>query len=427
MLSGSLDTDFWKTVVLQLAQNDSAMSHSIVALGFLLENICVDPDSWPYSTEYRTEGAKARALIHYGAALNQTYSSRPKDDSIMIFSMASCILFTYIEMLSGNTRESTFLAAAGLKMLPPSLFSSAISQKRRQLATLLPIFLSIDTYITDLCRTHKPENPIRPFMIPTVKTIRREFVTLQEALVEFEKVANVCARMVDNANPADASMPTKSQCQELYQSWCNVFQRIPMAAYGTPSSLPDDDSVAFLHLRRLDLYLTLYGPSDDDPQSDWDAFHNTFKEWLSYAQAVEVFSNRKARLGISFSLTSTMILILMRFVMRCRHPGIRRSAIALLNVAHRVEGPLSAAISAKMLDRIVEVEEMGLGNVQDYSDIPESARLSKVLIWTTPSSSSHPIVIKVSYLRVLDKEKKERTFIRDICDTRTGQWVSSGT
>ena len=87
----------------------------------------------------------------------------------------------------------------------------------------------------------------------------------------------------------------------------------------------------------------------------------------------------------SFSLESGINMNLYSIAVRCRDPRIRRKAIALLRRANKHEGLWRSDVTAHVAERIVELEEEGLGDVKSYQDVPADKRILDAIITLDPS------------------------------------------
>ncbi len=63
---------------------------------------------------------------------------------------------------------------------------------------------------------------------------------------------------------------------------------------------------------------------------------------------------------------------------KCRHPVIRRKAVSLLYSSPRQEGIWDSILTARVAERLIGIEEAGLGKVTRCEDIPDWARISDV-------------------------------------------------
>lgn len=84
--------------------------------------------------------------------------------------------------------------------------------------------------------------------------------------------------------------------------------------------------------------------------------------------------------GPEFSLDMNIVAPLYGVAHRCRHPAIRRKAVALLYAAPRQEGIWDSILTARVAERIIRIEEEGLGNVTCPEDVPDWARMSDVAV-----------------------------------------------
>ena len=82
--------------------------------------------------------------------------------------------------------------------------------------------------------------------------------------------------------------------------------------------------------------------------------------------------------GPEFSLDMNIVAPLYAVAHRCRDPVVRRKAIALLYASPRQEGIWDSILTARVAERLMGIEEDGLGTVTCAADVPEWARISNV-------------------------------------------------
>ena len=80
----------------------------------------------------------------------------------------------------------------------------------------------------------------------------------------------------------------------------------------------------------------------------------------------------------AFSLDTTIILPLYFVAAKCRHPSLRRKSVLLLKSASRQEGILNSSLTGRIAERLIEIEEEGLGEISCADNVPNWARLSTV-------------------------------------------------
>lgn len=118
-----------------------------------------------------------------------------------------------------------------------------------------------------------------------------------------------------------------------------------------------------------------------DPREDqtgWDELRPVFEEMINLAAAIveidDLASNRTAFFSTDIGITGALSEV----VSRCRHPVLRRKAIAVLRHGLRQEGIWNSVLTANAAERMMLVEEQGCGEVKEEADVPGWARLSHV-------------------------------------------------
>ncbi|KAL3294643.1 C6 zinc finger domain protein [Colletotrichum asianum] len=384
-LSSGFECEFWGRLVLQLANADDAIFHATVALGILLEDMHNWPISWPVPRQAPPTERTADALRHYQTALQQLFVPVVGKESVNAISLASAVVFACIETLCGSARNATKLISSGIGILTQLEASILSLANLESFAPFVSVFVRLDSYMREVCNPRIPdsagksltatqllqtEHHVRP-KPPVFRHIRPcppVFGSLREANRQLEILENLCLFVVEQQEkPREVqSMPTRTSCQSMYQDWLEAFN-------ASSISTNDENSHALLHIRRLDLYLTLHGPEDTCPQSGWDYFLPEFIEMLTNGSSASRWQH------MSFVLGGGFIMPLCRLALRCRHPSTRRAAIHILRGARRRDGQLEGMLAARVLERIVDVEEDGLGEITEARDVPEAARVAGVL------------------------------------------------
>ena len=122
----------------------------------------------------------------------------------------------------------------------------------------------------------------------------------------------------------------------------------------------------------------------------WDNYEEKFLKIVSLAE--EFVSTPGVSIPV-FSLCPNITTVMLRTVIRCRSPEIRRRAIQVIEVANTQEGLLKPEWTLQITRRIVALEEEGL-SVKHAKDIPETSRLRDVSIdW----DASAPSALNVKY------------------------------
>jgi hypothetical protein len=130
------------------------------------------------------------------------------------------------------------------------------------------------------------------------------------------------------------------------------------------------------HLALTTLRLTRTTVEEDD-QTLWDEFMQMYDKIISMAaDFVEPDDGENTK--PSFTIDLGVIGPLFEVISRCRDPVIRRRGVSLLKSRYRQEGVWNSFLVAKVAERLIEIEEEGLGEVKSCKDVPDWARISDV-------------------------------------------------
>ena len=126
-------------------------------------------------------------------------------------------------------------------------------------------------------------------------------------------------------------------------------------------------------------------------ESIWDDHISVGEEIVDMAEKV-VALDRAAQITEKpiFSSEVSIITPLYAVAHKCRDPYVRRRAIALLRSSTRQEGIWNSIMAAHVAEKIMTVEESGLGEVKSCRDVPKWARISYV------AASFYPMEKKAS-------------------------------
>ena len=129
------------------------------------------------------------------------------------------------------------------------------------------------------------------------------------------------------------------------------------------------------------IFLTFSTTYSNNDMTAWDWFTEDFEHILDLATLIlkspngDKFTKNQ---GPNFTLDMSIIAPLFVVASKCRHPVIRRKAVALLYAAPRQEGIWDSVLTARVAERLIGIEEAGLGNVDRCEDVPDWARISEV-------------------------------------------------
>lgn len=163
----------------------------------------------------------------------------------------------------------------------------------------------------------------------------------------------------------------------IFGQWSAVFDAF-LKTHGR--SLPDSDKkgVAMLKTQKEIGFMSIQlGRTYFEDQTLWDQFLPLFHKIISLASEILDYDSKSRRYP-TFSLDMGIVGPLYEVASRCRDPVLRRNAISLLKSRCMQEGVWNSILTAKVAERLVEIEEEGLGEVKSCHDVPDWARLSYV-------------------------------------------------
>lgn len=175
-----------------------------------------------------------------------------------------------------------------------------------------------------------------------------------------------------------------------YQSWSAAFQAFLDQNGGTLDSV-SLQAAAVLKIRQLTTDLSvqdhlrfdvnMYVQQGAAARISWDEQRSLCEQIVNLASSVLDMENSLSRERSSstrtpfFSMDVSIVSPLFTLIVRCRDPALRRRAIALLYSAPRQEGLWHSITTARVCERIMNLEEAGLGVVKTAEDIPICNRI----------------------------------------------------
>lgn len=252
--------------------------------------------------------------------------------------------------------------------------------------------------------------------------IPNTFGSLEEARNSLDYHWNLCQRRAVNfehrvgGSPGielqmyqDAWDVQRDYYRATTRKWSNAFQsffdsnvaRMDTRALQGARVLRINSLVATIHLD-----VSIF--SIQHNQTRWDELMPRYEELLGLATAV-VDAQKTADQGRTwkpkFQVDHGIIGALFSVARRCRDPFLRRQAIALLYSTPVQEGVWDSILTARVAERMIHLEEKGLGEVKCAADIPDRARISDVEV--SFDLLARRGYIKFYRLRSLDSQKRE--------------------
>ena len=231
-------------------------------------------------------------------------------------------------------------------------------------------------------------------------TIPPCFTTLEEARNSFDYHWNGCIQLfneVDVTGKRDLgslqiNRPDREKYIAIFQRWNDALQAF-LRKDGR-----DLDSKSWQGARVLQIMHTFVTTNVEacpelgiGRETVWDKFIPRYKHILALAEEVMDGLRLEARAGDgrpspNFSLDSNFVAPLYAIAHKCRDPIMRRQAVSLLYASPRQEGIWDSFLAAKVAERLISIEEAGLGPITSHEDVPDMARLNAVDVQFDPSN-----------------------------------------
>ncbi|KAL9047406.1 MAG: hypothetical protein Q9206_006810 [Seirophora lacunosa] len=430
-ISGFFPSDFWDRLVPLASFYEPALKHAVIALASLHERFQNGDESILKSNNDIAEGGFA--LQQYNKAIRQLIQpsgkqSKPSLDT----SLVACVLFACFETLRGHHGSALSHIESGVKILSQIDEDERQSPKGTQPSQLCVPRECLDVVFARLDMQRVQLLGTRIMDVPLVKKdthpgftadIPPQFHSLEEARNSLEYQWNLCLRQIINFEHAevfergdesrehrDAYDRDRRHHKKQCERWISAFQafldtnvdKIDSKAMQGAMVLKMNACVTAMHIG-VNAYDILH------LQTSWDDQLPIYEELIDMATVIfdaqDTSTGREHRVKPIFQMDHSMIGNLFGIVHRCRDPYLRRRAIALLYKVPRQEGIWNSQLTARCAERIMNIEEAGLGVVTCAADIPDWARISDVDVTFDPQHRRG--CIKYSRLRSFHSTVRE--------------------
>lgn len=194
----------------------------------------------------------------------------------------------------------------------------------------------------------------------------------------------------------------------LLEQWTDAFEDWKAEKNGAMTA-QEEGAARSLGILGCMYYISLHiVRSHVDDQTAWDVFNPQFDEAVGLAEEMLMIS--------ASSIDMEIIVHLYGIASRCRDPFIRRRAIEVIKGCAKQEGlwtSWNAGFTARVAERVVEIEEEGLGDVKSSEDVPAGARILNV----QPNFEKEGGRAKLKYTRMMSENCPygdwERTWVEE--------------
>ncbi|CAK7208049.1 hypothetical protein SEUCBS139899_010883 [Sporothrix eucalyptigena] len=418
--------DFWNSHVLQFALSQDCIRHALVSLSAHHERYMkprgVTGPAISSAVTSTVDADRAFALKQHNLAIQSLLACGDPSQALHVH-LVSCLIFICIEALQGEIRSAIRLFKHGLSMIeelhrrntaaaalssattsttstPPSMSSTTPSATDNMSAApdLLPspttpsfsesivtavvAFLNrFAVQVSLLAGDIDPELRIgviagassKPTLSPTTR-----FHSLLEAR---ESILNLAIHVLSGAPGALFGDGFLESSVLMLSWWTSAFDRL--VEERGPSLSKRGIALLELHKRYLAAHLKVPNPSNNDTR--WDAYVDDFSELVSWAEkALQPDIDGKGSLPAQFHMDLGVIPVMFSTVLRCRDPGVRRRALAVLRNHRLQEGIWDSSLTLRAAERIVMLEDSSV-SLSAAGTRTQPQRVKSVIVHMDPN------------------------------------------
>ena len=378
-LSGYFESDLWNRYVLQLSLLEPSLYYATTALGSL--------HLW-YATGKSSHSVDVPAFTfqQYNKAIH--YLLRPAKPLSTVVVLVACYIFSCFEGLYGNYASAFRHVASGIKLLSktiediPQTYStdkSTSSEEEQIVDKLLYHFSRLDLQAATFDsawtpRTINQESMLKlPSTFSSLEQARLLLNVLLLRIMEFKR----SGALGDGSEGEGAAQIAivRQKLQHDSVQWSNAFECWLAQTSGSLDRhhIPGSRLLK-VHFLAGNIMLSV---PEGARETTFDPFLPLFQNIVSEVSHL-VSSPPPAKshteLQRHFSNDLGIIPALYLTGTKCRDPGVRRKAQALLASSQRREGVWNSLLAAKVVERVIAIEE-GETIVRGCGDIPEPARV----------------------------------------------------
>ncbi|KAF7928938.1 uncharacterized protein EAE97_009780 [Botrytis byssoidea] len=404
-LSGSFESKFWTSLILQRCHSDPPIRHAVIALGALNE-------SFKFG-DIKLLGAGAIADPKQRFALLQNIKAiryltghpsngflRQSSEVILI----SCLLFICFEAMQGNYQAAFAHLNSGLKILGDwmetnernSLTYSESSVNQEFIRSeIVPLFGALNTQAIRILPAsffqREMTNGSTKLGFAAQTCIPDPISSLNEAkhhlqnqthaiLVYHQNAAQYCSSGVPNSDRTLRSSGMNAMVDERrdrilqLEQWSRVFNNFAQAV-GQTMNTSDLRASISLKLHHVANKLILE-TAQFESELNYDRYMDQFELMTSLAESLlKSYGDSRLENGRVFSFDTAIIPPLLCVACKCRDPSLRRRAHALLVSSFKREGGWDSDLGSSIGRWTIDKEEKNLENISRAEEVVESSRI----------------------------------------------------
>ncbi|KAK5134157.1 hypothetical protein LTR08_006932 [Meristemomyces frigidus] len=387
-LSSYFDADFWLRLCFRMSKSEPAIRHAMVAVGTLHErrDLEFSPTYGSMAipvqdrmrrmtlvTKRPSEHNNAFALAQYNKAIAHLTERMRDPEASTEIALLTCILFVCVEFIRGDVQPAIRHFNAGMNIAAATLSrprSTATASVLGFREALLPFFNRLEILTATFGNDAQWEYPVKP-----QDTVPAVFASITEARNSIVHLMNHSLRFIramrfhvyeDKIPPEHIAHQRALQCQ--VETWQARFDTLLV---NNQLSARDLDAARILRVHQIVtlIWLTASVRPEQHPTDEQSAWFETAVSLGEAVRSQDVTLVQQHTTPTTFLFDMEIVSPMYYVAIKCRHPLIRRRAIALLRQSIRREGLWDSAWAATIAEYLMKTEEVHL-TVLDGSELP---------------------------------------------------------
>ncbi|OMP83117.1 hypothetical protein BK809_0004498 [Diplodia seriata] len=335
---------------------------------------------------------KAPILLHYNRAIQHLYQQKSGSAQSALIHLSSCLLFTCLEFVHGDSKAAMAHVVSGLHILRAfkDHFDNGPNHHHPDIQTihddLAPIFCRLSIF-SNLIGEVTPVIHLESTDTDDLSA----FKSLSEARDGLTDLMNDGMRFVWSITPAKytgtlttADIIRQVRLELRTSKWHRRFTllRSHLTSSPPPPPPPSQQTTIEQGLAILETHFymahTFTALLTSNTECAWDPHFAEFANIVSVAEDLVQQRQHRRSDETSFSFEAELVSPLYLTALKCRHPRLRRRAVALLERLRRREGVIDSRRAARVARAIIRIEEGGShggGGEEDEEDEEEDAVL----------------------------------------------------
>ena len=325
-------SDFWSHLILQLSHSEPAIKYALCSLGALHRMFRASQKANPDGTAVEFQNY---SLSQYNLAVKCTHrllaQSSSGDSDLVVKGLVACVLFVCYENLVGNYRTAQMHLQNGLKILPRAVDGHG-KQRPTVPDNIVQVLNRLDLQAMSFADSEAPY-PYHLCQDLSIPTSSPSFAYIRDATDNLIETFRWIFRLAASSEPNPIPQWQLDATSIVLQQWENEFDCLVVF-------LPADDRNTIVLLKMYHATMTimtatgLYGKETRHDEHD-----GLYEHIVTLGKSL--FDHRRATGsmdGYIFCFETGIIFPLFFVAIKCRHPLIRRRAIALLKPAEHQDG-----------------------------------------------------------------------------------------